>query len=325
MKQRRGVVIETADFDSYWVDLAARAGLNVLGLHPAPFRKPEDPLSAEAMFELIKTDRFKASARDLSSEGIELEFELHAMHILLPRTHFMTHPEWFRQDETGARNPDLNYCPSREEPTAIVETNAAWMAEQLAPFMTGHRFFLWIDDAGKYCQCDDCKKLTVSDQALIMHNAIMRGIKRADPKGQSAYLAYQETIPAPKLTKAEPGLFVEYAPIFRDSGHAMDEVDNEKNAAEGRHIGQLLDFFGSGGSQVLEYWLDNSRFHSWKRPFGEMPYYRAVLQRDVEFYKSFGFETLTSFAVGLNRDYERKYGEPPVIDYGQLLRGKRTI
>ena len=325
MKHRRGALIWPTDFDAYWVEMASRAGLNVLALHPIPELQPDQPNSAETLLRRLDADLFKQTSRDLQAERIDLEFELHAMHLLLPRKHFESHPQWFRLDETGTRNPDRNYCPSQEEPSRFVEQEAARLVEQLAPFTPSHRYFLWIDDNGKYCHCDRCKALSPSDQALIISNAIMRGVRRADPEGTSAYLAYQNTIPVPTEVKPEAGLFLEYAPIGRDSGFAMDDPSCEKNVAEASHIPNLLKFFGKEGSQVLEYWLDNSRFYRWRPPFGELPYYPGVLRRDVAFYRSFGFETQTSFALGLNREYEASYGEPPIVEYGQILHGRRLM
>lgn len=323
MKHRRGALIWPTDFDAYWIDMASRASLNVLALHPIPELEPDHPNSAETMLRLFGTDLFKKTAGDLEAERIDLEFEIHAMHLLLPRANFAAHPEWFRVDETGERNPDRNYCPSQEEPSRFVEQEAARLVEQLAPFTPSHRYFLWIDDNGKYCQCEQCRKLSPSDQSLIINNAIMRGVRKADPEGTSAYLAYQNTIAVPTQVEPEAGLFLEYAPIGRDSGFAMDDPTCAKNVAEASHISGLLDFFGKKGSQVLEYWIDNSRFYNWRPPYGEMPYYPGVLRRDVEFYKSFGFETQTSFALGLNRAYEANYGEPPIVEYGQILHGRR--
>jgi hypothetical protein len=324
MKHRRGALIWPTDFDSYWVEMASRASLNVLALHPIPELEAAHPDSAETMLANLTSDRFRRTAGELAAERIDLEFEIHAMHLLLPRSHFDSHPEWFRLDESGVRTPDRNYCPSQEEPSRIVEQGAARLVEQLAPFTPSHRYFLWIDDNAKYCHCEQCRQLSPSDQALIIHNAIMRGVRRADPEGTSAYLAYQNTIPVPTKVKPEAGLFLEYAPINRDSGFAMDDQTCAKNVAEAAHIPSLLAFFGTAGSQVIEYWLDVSRFYRWRPPYGELPYYPGVLRRDVEFYRGFGFETQTSFALGLNRAYEANYGEPPVVEYGQILHGRRT-
>jgi hypothetical protein len=323
MTHRRGALIWPTDFDQYWIDMASRASLNVVALHPIPELPPTHPDSAEAMLKQLDTEAFQQSARALADARIDLEFEIHAMHLLLPRTHFESHPEWFRVDETGARNPDRNYCPSQEAPTRVVEDETARLVAQLMPFTPSHRYFLWIDDNGKYCQCEQCKDLSPSDQALLIHNAIMRGVRRADPQGTSAYLAYQSTIAAPTKVKPEAGLFLEYAPINRDSGFALDDPICQKNVDEISHIPALLELFGTAGSQALEYWIDNSRFYRWRPPYGEMPYYPGVLRRDVDFYTSFGFETLTSFALGLNRQYEASYGEPPIIAYGQILHGRR--
>jgi hypothetical protein len=39
--------------------------------------------------------------------------------------------------------------------------------------------------------------------------------------------------------------------------------------------------FPAGTAQVLEYWLDVSRFSQWKRPAVRLPWRRDVLEADL--------------------------------------------
>ena len=66
--------------------------------------------------------------------------------------------------------------------------------------------------------------------------------------------------------------------------------------------------------------MDNSRFYRWIHPFGELPFYSGVLKQDVQCFTGHGFESITSFACGLNRTYARQYGEHPLCEYGRILR-----
>lgn len=318
--KKRGILIWSFDFGPYWIDLAERMGLTTLGLHPIPDIPAEDPRSAESLLRQMQTDAFRQNARELAARGIELEIELHAMHMLLPRELFSEHPEWFRMDESGTRTGDLNCCPSSEEALAVVEQQAERLAEQIAPFSPSHRYSFWTSDSGKFCHCEACRSLSPSDQALILYNRILKGIRKVDPQATHSFLAYQNTLQVPEKVRPSEGIFLEYAPIDRDSAFALDDRSCWKNVGQTMPIAPLLACFGTKNSQVLEYWMDNSRFYGWRHPFGELPLYHGVLTRDAAFYASCGFEGITSFGCGLNAAYARDYGEHPMLEYGRILR-----
>lgn len=317
--KRRGILIWSFDFDSYWIHLAEKMGLTTLGLHPIPDVPAEDPRSLETLLQQMKTESFRSKAKELTQCGIDMEIEIHAMHLLLPREKYAEHPEWFRMDETGVRVCDLNCCPTNEEALAYIEKQAERLAEQIAPYSTSHRYSFWTSDAGKFCHCEKCRELSPSDQALILYNRIIKGIRKVDPQASHCFLAYQNTLQVPEKVKPAEGIFLEYAPIDRDSAFALNDKSCWKNVNQAVHLAPLLEYFGTKGSQVLEYWMDNSRFYQWKHPFGELPFYEGVLKRDVEFYDGFGFESMTSFGCGLNRAYAREYGEYPMLEYGKIL------
>ena len=320
MSERRGLLIWAHDFNEYWLDTAQKLQLTTLGLHPIPMLPAGDSRSAEALLEALKTKAFAEKAAELQKRGIELEIELHAMHLLMPHNQFADHPVWFRMDEVGMRTSDLNFCPSNEEALAFVQKQAASLAEQLMPYTPTHRYFLWIDDTSQYCHCEKCAALSPSDQALMIYNRILKGLRKVDPLATQSFLAYQATIAAPTQIKPDPGIFLEYAPIDRDSSFAIENTACQKNAMQTVHIPALMNIFGKASSQVLEYWMDNSRFYKWTHPFGELPFYASVLERDVQYFRSQGFENITSFACGLNSAYARQYNEHPLLEYGRILR-----
>jgi hypothetical protein len=321
MKPRgRGLLVWAHDFGPWWLNLAADAGLTNLGLHPVPGLPEDDPRSLEALLERMRTEAFRADVRALKARGIELTVEAHAMHWLLPRTHFADHPDWFRMDENGERTNDLNCCPSSEEALLRIEINTETFVKEIAEVSDAHRYHLWMDDNSKYCRCDACRALSPSDQAMTVYNRMLIGVRKADPKGTLAYLAYQGTMRPPATVEPSEGIFLEYAPVDRDSRFALDDPEIEKNAAETSPVPALLALFGKDGSQALEYCMDVSYFYRWKAPYGELPFYRGVIRADARYYRELGFERLTSFACGLNAGYERRYGQPPVTEYGTILK-----
>jgi len=317
--RRRGILIWAHDFGPWWVKLASEAGLTTLGLHPIPGLPEHDPRSLEALLERLQTESFRSDVRALKARGIELTVEAHAMNWLLPRYHFKTRSDWFRMNEKGERTNDLNLCPSSEDALKQIELRTEELVNALAGVSDSHRYHLWMDDNSEYCHCESCRSLSPSDQAMKVYNRMLIGVRRADPSGTLSYLAYQKTIQPPSVITPSEGIFLEYAPVDRDSRFSMDDPEIEKNVAETFYIPALLACFGKDGSQVLEYCMDISYFYRWKAPYGELPFYRGVIRTDARYYRDLGFESLTSFACGLNIGYEKRYGIPPVMEYGKIL------
>ncbi|MBU4465049.1 MAG: DUF4838 domain-containing protein [Actinobacteria bacterium] len=251
---RRGALIWSVDFDDHALDVATRAGTTTLGLHPIPEAPAEDDLSLESMLRQIREPEFRRLADGARSRGIDLEFEFHAMNVLLPRAEFADHPEWFRMNDRGERTAQLNLCPSNPDALETVAGNSGWLVEQLAEFST-HRYFFWTDDNGDYCHCAPCSQLSPSDQALTIYNHILRGVRRVDPLGTVAYLAYQATLPAPVNVRPEEGIFLEYAPIDRDSRFALSDDRRPMNVTERGALPGLIAYFGVAEAQALDYWF----------------------------------------------------------------------
>jgi hypothetical protein len=63
-----------------------------------------------------------------------------------------------------------------------------------------------------------------------------------------------------------------------------------------------------------------SRFSGWKRPAVKLPWRRDVLESDLATYGSRGIRHVTSFAVYVDAEYRRLYGDPQfVAEYGAIL------
>ena len=313
----RGWIINTEDLTEKLLDTLAENGINELGIHPGGGRAAGRLLDETA--RVWETEKYRALLKKARALGIKAELEAHVLSRLLPRELFGAHPDWFRADETGTRVNDFNLCVSSEEALACVSDRAYETAKRFAT--DSHRYAFWPDDVnGYFCKCPACRELSVSDQALLITNAILRGVRHFDPQGIVGYLAYYETMSVPTRVKPLPGVYLEYAPIDRDSSKPIYAPENAHCAAG---IRPLLDFFGTENARVLEYWVDNSRFSDWKRPPKPMTLNEDVMRRDVEYYTSLGFIDMTSFACFLGEDYRALYGEPPIPRYAGILRERK--
>ena len=315
---RRGWIINPCDLTGELVCALADAGINELGIHPGGGRKAAEKLAACLdWLEDSETRRLLDLAR---KKGLSLELCEHGASYLMPREEFGRRPQWFRQDENGERTPFGNLCASSSEALDRVSAEA----EKLLRRLNGRfdRVTLWPDDiTGGGCNCENCRKMSVADQALRITNAIVKGFRRVDPEAKCGFLAYQDALEVPEQVRPEPGVYLEYAPIHRDSGIPISDPANLKETG---HLKELLEFFGVKDSRALEYWVDNSRFSDWTRPPKRLVFNAEVMRQDVEYYLSLGFRDLTSFACFLGPDYIDMYGLPPYGEYGKIAVGAKT-
>jgi hypothetical protein len=121
--------------------------------------------------------------------------------------------------------------------------------------------------------------------------------------------------------RPEPGVFLEYAPIHRSYDTPYAEQTGPEVTEPIELLDANLELFPADTAQVLEYWLDVSRWSGWKRPAVSVPWHPAVFRADVEAYAARGIRHVTTFAVWIDADYVAMHGPPPVDDYGRGLAG----
>jgi hypothetical protein len=298
-RETRGVVLVPEDLSlADWPWRARNAALTTIGIHHQH--------SPQAVIRWIKTDAGQRFLEQCGKMGLAVEYELHAMRELLPRTLFAKNPEFFRMDDKGERRPDSNCCAHSGRALEIIAENAVEIARTLRP--TTGRYFYWGDDGQPWCQCPKCKELSPSEQAVLIENRICQSLRGHDSKAQLAHLAYLNTVTPPQKTKPNEGIFLEYAPINR---RYEIPYDQQREVKEGDGLDGLdanLKVFSKETAQVLEYWLDVSRFSRWKRPAVKLPWNRDVFLADVKTYRQRGIRHITNFAVWIDADYEKRFG-----------------
>ncbi len=311
--ETRGVVLTPADLSLQdWPERATKAGLTTIALHPSPSTVLPFVESAVGREFLAKCARL----------GLSVEYELHAMGELLPRRLFAMEPGAFRMNEKGERTPDANLCVHSTRALEIVSSNMVSIARKLRP-STG-RYFFWGDDGKPWCHCRQCREFSDSDQALLLENHLVRELRRLDPNAALAHLAYSNTLAPPTKVKPEPGVFLEFAPIDRRYDLPYSQQTGPKTKDALTSLIANLQVFPSESAQVLEYWLDASRFSQWRRPSVKLPWRREVMVADAETYAKYGIRHVTTFAVYLDADYVKQYGAPSEIqEYGDILRTQR--
>ncbi|MDP7132357.1 MAG: DUF4838 domain-containing protein [Planctomycetota bacterium] len=308
----RGVVLITRDLETLdWPARAKSAGLTTIATHVRP----------QEIVDFLATDSGQQFLEQCSELGLHVEHELHAMSELLPRDLFDRNPEMFRMDEDGNRVREDNLCVNSKEALEVIAERTAHFT-RLLPSTTG-RYFYWGDDAKSWCRCAKCRHLSDSDQALLTEHAILRAVQTVDPRGTLAHIVYHKTLQPPTHVKPDPGIFLEFAPIQRryDRPLADRAAQNQPtDVTHGEHLDCLdanLAVFGAETAQVLEYWMDVSRFSGWNREqVKRLQWNPEVFLADVELYASRGIRHVTQFAVWLDGWYVERFGEAPIDEYG---------
>jgi hypothetical protein len=305
----RGVVVSPSDFATWpWPVQAKQAGLTTIATHAAPSQ-------AEAF---VKTEPGRAFLEACRKIGVEVEYEQHALSDLLPRGLFVNDPSLFRMDDQGRRTADANLCVSSMAALEIACDNTVKFAEALRP--TTGRYFYWIDDGRPMCRCLKCRGLSDSDQALVIENAMIKALRKTDPRASLAHLCYQNTLKPPAQVKPEPGIFLEFAPITRRYDQPLSRRDLPVHAEYLDLLDANLAVFGREGAQALEYWLDVSRFSAWQRDNPrKIPWNAEVFRDDLATYAKRGIRHVTTFACWLDGAYVARFGDPPLAEYGAGL------
>ncbi|MBP7936727.1 MAG: DUF4838 domain-containing protein [Phycisphaerae bacterium] len=306
----RGVVLVPEDFTlADWPERAKNAGLTTIALHHQH--------SPQIVAQWVRTDAGRQVLEQCRKLDLQVEYELHAMKELLPRNLFAKEPNLFRMNEKGQRTPDANCCTHARQGLDIIAENALTIAKTLQP--TTGRYFYWGDDGLPWCLCPHCRELSPTDQAVVVENRICKALRTVNPKAQLAHLAYDNTLSPPTKIRPDQGLFLEYAPIHRRYDIPYEKQDARQ--ADGLPaLDANLKVFPKETAQVLEYWLDVSLFSKWKRPAVRLPWSREVFAADVAAYRKRGIRHVTTFAVWIDADYLRRFGNPNfIVEYGQGL------
>lgn len=309
---QRGILLAWSDIAGQkyvdWLNLARKNGFNMFSV------SGED----------LNSNEWKKFRSDCESAGIAIQFQDHMASHLLPRDLFDTHPEYFRMDSKGVRTKDYNLCPSSVEGMKVVGQNAVKIASNFQP--TDGKYYFWLDDGGDKCHCPDCEPYSASEQALMVENAVIKALRTMDPKATLAHLAYAETTLAPAKVKPDEGIFLQFAPFYRNWDKPLSErsATGKLGWTNGMYLDALRDnlkVFPAGTAQVLEYWLDESMASNWdKNNLSKLPWNKSVVISDLKTYASYGIKNVDTYAFWINDAYYQKFRDVAFInEYGTEL------
>ena len=287
-----------------WMEWASRNRLNDLFFHDTPpsrldrdgAKRPElaDGIAADGrgwMVERWDTDGSEILAA-AAARGMTLQFGGHYLPLILPRDAFARHPDWFPLRE-GVRDGRYNLCTSSAGARAALADGARVFFQRFAGADVYHA---WADDirGGGWCECEDCRELTPSDQAMRATNVLAEALNGVAPGSRVAHLAYHDTLLPPATVMPAANVTALFAPRERCYAHGIADERCGKNQREyWEPYNGLLETFGNdrGRVQIFEYYSDAVLFK------GLGPTHLRTLPADVRAYAA-GASNLQNLMVG---------------------------
>lgn len=290
---KRGIVIDfdnTALYD--WIDFMAKVKLNTLALHIQ-----DTGLLPTRAVNRIKNrhELLNQILALLAKRGLDFNLEIHFF---------------------GSK-----FCTVDRNELEISKKRLKEFLE-LVPSEIND-FFLWPADRPlTHCDCEQDRNLSLSDQVLIFTNRMLQVIREVRPKARLAFIQYFSTWEPPIKVKPLDGIFLEIAPIHQCFSHAICDPACELNKnIVIPQIEEALKIFNPKEAQVLGYWLDSSLFgrERFKDLLGRLPQFGGIMKQELNYYLEKGIRAITTFVVGLDKDYFYTFTSPTVFQYAQLL------
>ena len=277
--RKRGIIVfsTTPGFNEI-VDFAAKMKLNTIGLHAIPFGPQSEDVGL--------ADAQKAA----EPRGLTVDIERHLF--------------------------GESYCPDDLQASEREKKTLRDYVSTLPPTMKD--FFMWPADTFlSPCNSPAFRDYSVPDLVMSFANQMVATLRTMRPEARFAYLSYLSTWEPPKREKPEPGLILEWAPMFQSFAHSMDDPQSPANVEYRRDFEALLKLFGPENSQVLGYWLDDTLFS--RTYYGRLPYVPEALKGDLTYYHRMGVSAVTTFGVLTGRDYFLTHASPAVFLYPRFL------
>lgn len=103
--------------------------------------------------------------------------------LLVPRSLFLFHKEYFRMEE-GKRRKDSNFCPSNNKTQNVIAKNAA----QFFRRHDGTKKYYLLEDNDEWCFCPACRAFGIQEQKIMAVSSAARALAEADPEALIYFL-----------------------------------------------------------------------------------------------------------------------------------------
>jgi hypothetical protein len=177
----------------------------------------------------VKWDNWReALSPQLQKRGITIEVGGHGYENFLNADMeggklFEQHPEWFGQDEKGARRKLKSqvFCTSNAQAVAYLTKN---LLDYVAKRPEIQIFDFWPPDGARWCECGPCKALgdPPERQAKLLSYA-SREVAKVRPDLKLEAIAYSRLIEPPKTEKIDKSVLIDFCPIGQNFEFTLDD------------------------------------------------------------------------------------------------------
>ena len=156
---------------------------------------------------------------EIKKRGLDIELGGHVFHFFInPETYFAKKPEYFSLIN-GKRNNTAQLCLSNPELTKEFSKN---LIEYFQSHPETNVITLAPNDYwNMFCECDECRKLSKSDNLMNFTNQILTDLKRQIPKIKQVYVAYAAYVDPPRKVPPKQDLTLFFCAWDRCYAHSI--------------------------------------------------------------------------------------------------------
>ena len=236
-------------------------------------------------YEVVWTER---NLRDLQKRGIDIVHGGHDTyrHFLSPEKYFVDHPEWsivYRGKRIGTETlgNGATFCTTNKEALATFLDNLVAYLKKAPPEVKF--IYPWPSDGAKWCECEECKKHSVSDRLMTLNISIAHAVSKIRPDIRVIHFAYQNHARPPVEIPTPKEMIVSYSAWGRNFAFAINEEGTKQEFRD-----NLTSWIGIHRETGCKLIVHSKLLRLFGMGFVLMPF--DIVQREIKYLRNVGID-----------------------------------
>ncbi|NOZ20511.1 MAG: DUF4838 domain-containing protein [Planctomycetes bacterium] len=224
---------------------------------------------------------------ELRKRGIDLVMGGHDTYrrFLSPKKYFVEHPEWSilrkgKRVGVDTLRGSATFCTTNKEALATFLKN---LAEHIKKCPEVKYLYPWPSDGAKWCECEQCKKIPISDRLLALDMAIANAVKKVRPDMIVIHFAYGSHMEVPENLRPPKAMALGFSAWGRNFHYALDDERCKKKFRDA--LTGWSKICNEGGNPM---YIHSKHARLYGIGFMLMPF--DVTQRDFRYLKGLGVD-----------------------------------
>ncbi len=183
------------------------------------------------------TEYVEIMTREIKKRGLLLHRMGHGWHC---RAFGVSDAGWYQYDEKDIPKSFLEICAmvdserkcwnNRPLQTQLCYSNPLViekMTDEIVKYAKEHpetdAIYFWLGDGGAFCECDECRKLSVTDNYINMVDVVTRKLHAENIKSQVIFSGVARGVPEKKWIEHSENAMLMFAPINRTMAYTFPE------------------------------------------------------------------------------------------------------